>query len=211
MPRKIKSKKDTYKTHPVKDKRERDALMVYFLRKKDRAKSDKKYYQAYRNYILLLLGFNTAFRAEDLLQIRVEKLEKGYISIKEFKTGKIQNWRMNNNLYKELLNYFKKFNLTKYDYLFCNIPGNSKPITRQRADDILEEAALGIKLKQDFSMHSMRKTFAYHYYMDTGKLLTLQRMLNHSKPDTTLLYIEYDSTDVENERNNIYYSGVRRT
>lgn len=208
-PRVIKSINSTKKTHPLKNKREMKSLMLYFLKNREIAETDCKFFQAYRNYILLLLGFNTAFRAEDLIQLRVDKIKKGYVSITEFKTKKIMNFRMNKGLYSEILDYIETFKLCDYDFLFTRDPRGFKPLTRQRGDDILYEAADAIKLRQDFSMHSMRKTFAYHFYLDTGKLLTLQRMLNHVSPAITLLYIEWDTSDMEQEREKTYYSGVK--
>lgn len=40
--------------------------------------------------MLFLIGFNTAFRAEDLLQLRVKDVIKGFVSIKENKTKKFK-------------------------------------------------------------------------------------------------------------------------
>ena len=208
-PRVIKAINSTRKTHPIKNKREMNSLMLYFLKKREIAKTDCKFFQAYRNYILLLLGFNTAFRAEDLIQLRVDKIKKGYVSIKEFKTNKIQNFRMDKRLHNEVLGYIETFKLCDYDFLFTREPRGFKPLTRQQGDNILYDAADAVKLRQDFSMHSMRKTFAYHFYLDTGKLLTCQKMLNHEKPEVTLRYIEWDTSDMEQEREKTYYSGVR--
>lgn len=206
--RKIKTTTTSKATVPIKKESERSAIMVYWLKRRDQSKSKIKYFQYYRNYLLCLLGFNTAFRAEDLLQLKVENLKKGYMSIKEAKTGKPQNYRLNNDLHKEIMDYIEKFNLADYDYLFTMRPGDYLPITKQRTNKLLKEAAEGTNLKQRFSLHSMRKTFAYHFYKDTGKLLTLMKMLNHTSPDITLIYICWDTTDMENERENTYYSGV---
>lgn len=197
------------KTIPIKNKKEMTALMAFWWKKYLDAKTEKKKWKAYRNYIFCLIGFNTAFRAEDLLQLKVKTLKKGYYSIKERKTKKWQNFRMQNDLYKEILSFIERFNLNDSDYLFTRECKGTYPLTRQAANKtILYPAAEGIKLKQDFSVHSMRKTFAYQYYVRTGNLLTLMKMLNHSDPAVTLRYICWESTDMEIERNKIYYSGV---
>ena len=81
--RRIKYFGGQHETKPIKEQREIDALYNYFLKQIERSKSDIKRYQAERNYMLIHIGLNTAFRAEDLLQLRVADVRKGYISIKE--------------------------------------------------------------------------------------------------------------------------------
>ena len=207
--RKIKSKNNCKATFPVKNKREMNLLINYWKKEYEYAKTESKKNKAYRNYLLILCGFNLAFRAEDLLQLIVLRIKKGYMTIKENKTGKIQNFRLNKEFHKELLKYIETFHLSDYDYLFFSKkPGDSEPITRQGADKNLKKAAKSINLKQDFSMHSLRKTFAYQKYISGTSILTLMKMLNHDNPITTLIYICWDQYDAESERTNTYYSGL---
>lgn len=205
--KKITNKKATV---PIKDKKEMEAITNYFLIKRSEAKTEIKRRQADRNWMLCLLGFNTAFRAEDLLQLKVLELQNGYISIKENKTGKMQNFRMNLKLYEDILEYIDRNKLTQYDYMFFGQKNRSMAITRQQADSVLKEAAKGTKLKSRFSLHSMRKTFGYRYYKDNGKLLTLMKMYNHNDTITTLLYICWGTEDAEESRMQIYNAGSHR-
>lgn len=206
----IKSIVNKKATVPIKDKKEMDAITNYFLIKRENAKTEIKRSQSDRNWMLCLLGFNTAFRAEDLLQLKVCELEGGFISIKENKTGKVQSFRMNQYLYEDILEYIDRNNLSKYDYMFFGQKNRHMAITRQQADTILKEAATETKLKSRFSMHSMRKTFGYRYYKDGGKLLTLMKMYNHTEPTVTLIYICWETDDAEKERTQIYNAGIHR-
>lgn len=205
--KKIVNKKATV---PIKDKKEMEAITNYFLIKRSEAKTEIKRRQADRNWMLCLLGFNTAFRAEDLLQLKVLELQNGYISIKENKTGKMQNFRMNLKLYEDIQEYIERNKLTQYDYMFFGQKNRSMAITRQQANSVLKEAAKGTKLKSRFSLHSMRKTFGYRYYKDNGKLLTLMKMYNHNDTITTLLYICWGTEDAEESRMQIYNAGSHR-
>ena len=103
--RRIKYFAGQHETQPIKDKREIDALYNYFIKRQLQAKSDIKKYQADRDYMLVHIGLNTAFRAEDLLQLRVADVIKGYVQIKENKTGKMQNYKMNKQLHQDILDY----------------------------------------------------------------------------------------------------------
>ena len=89
MARRIKKFGGQQATVPIKNKRDLDALMNYFLVSRERASTEIKRSQADRNWFMVLLAINTAFRAEDLLQLRVADLEDGYVHIKEAKTGKM--------------------------------------------------------------------------------------------------------------------------
>lgn len=221
MGRRIKSVSGKQKTLPVKDDKQLKRIMDYLQYKCDHAKSKIKKYQADRNYMLFLIGFNTAFRAEDLLQLRVSDVFKGYFSIKENKTGKWQHFRMNKQLHEEILEYIKKYDLKQNDYLFM---GQKKkdtksgkswqiiyPITRQNCQDIIFPDVIkscGIDFK--FGLHSLRKTFGYMFYKNGGSLITLMKMYNHDSPDVTLLYVMWDDQDVSQEREAIYIGNKKK-
>lgn len=215
MSRKIKTDKGKKATLPIKDDKLLKRVMDYLQIESAHAKSDIKKYQADRNYMLFLIGFNTAFRAEDLLQLKVKDIEKGYISIKENKTGKWQHFRMNKQLHDDIMEYVNKYNLVSNDYLFMGqkkketFNGKTRaiiyPITRQNCQKSIFPKvikACGIDFK--FGLHSLRKTFGYMWYKHGGSLITLQKMYNHYSPEVTLLYVMWDSEDVEKEREAIY-------
>ena len=220
MSRRLKKSGGKEKTLPIKDEKLFKRVMDYLRYQSSIAKTEIKKYQADRNYMLFLIGFNTAFRAEDLLQLRVKDVEKGYVSIKENKTGKWQHFRMNKELHNEIMNYINKYKLNSNSYLFM---GQKKkdtykgvtrdviyPITRQNCRcSIFAKVikACGIDFK--FGLHSLRKTFGYMWIKNGGKLVTLQKMYNHDAPSTTMLYVMWDINDVEEDRESIYIGGEK--
>ncbi len=207
-------------TLPIKDSKLLKRVMDFLMKKREQAKTPIKKYQAHRNYMLFLIGFNTAFRAEDLLQLRVKDVIKGYFSIKENKTGKMQNFKMNKQLHSEILEYIDLYNLQPNDYLFM---GQKKkdtyqgvtrdviyPITRQNCQEIIFPKVIeGCGINFPFGLHSLRKTFGYMYIKAGGNILTLMKMYNHDEPSTTLLYVMWDTTDIEKERESIFIGGKR--
>jgi len=215
MARRIKYFGGKKQTLPIKDPKLLKKVFDFLIREKEHAKTDIKKYQAYRNYILFLVGFNTAFRAEDLLQLKVKDVEKGYVSIKENKTGKVQNFRMNKQLHEEIMEYIKTYELTTNDYLFMGqkkhdtYKGKTQaviyPITRQNCQNVIFPKvikACGIDFK--FGLHSLRKTFGYMYILNGGNVITLMKMYNHDSPDVTLLYVMWNTEDIEKERESIF-------
>lgn len=202
--RRIKSFGGQKATVPIKDKRYINLITDYFLKERERAKTPLKKQQADRNWLLAYIGFNTAFRTEDLLQLRPADMYGGYMRIKENKTGKTQNFKLNKQLYQSILDYVERNNLTEYDYFFAGQKNREFAITRQQADRILRKAAKAIKLKQPFSLHSMRKTFGYQYIASGGNILTLSKMYNHEDVPTTEIYICWGIDDAEKARSSIH-------
>ena len=221
MARRIKTHGGQKMTLPIKEHKMLDRLMIYLIHEKEHAKTPIKKYQSYRNYILFLIGLNTAFRAEDLLQLRVADVIKGYVSIKENKTGKMQNFRMNKRLHDEILEYIKEYDLKTNDYLFMGqkkkdtYKGITKnilyPITKQNCQNVIfpkVKKACGIDFT--FGLHSLRKTFGYMYILNGGNILTLMKMYNHDKPETTLLYVMWNTEDAEKSREAIFIGGNKK-
>lgn len=208
--RRIKTFGGQKETLPIKSEKTLSAILNYAWSKVEHAKTDKKRHLAYRNYMILLVGFNTAFRAEDLLQLKVFQLEKGYISIKENKTGKMQNFRMNKEFYEEVKKYITTFDLKSSDYMFM---GQKKkqtykgkiynviyPITRQQGHRIVSSYGKAVNIDFVFGLHSLRKTFGYMYIKNGGKPETLMKMYNHDDYNYTMRYVHWGIDDAENDR-----------
>ncbi len=210
MSRRIKYFAGQHETKPIKEQRMLDDLYGYLINKINAAKSEIKRYQAERNYMLIHVGLNTAFRAEDLLQLRVVDVFKGYVSIKENKTGKMQNFRMNGKLHQDILAFIEKYNLGPYDYLFrgqmkyVNGVKYIYPINRQRAYQIVKETGEAIGIPFCFGVHSLRKTFGYQYIKNGGNVITLMKMYNHDSTDVTLRYVCWGKEDAEHDREAMY-------
>ena len=210
MTRRIKHFGGQHTTLPIKSKRQLDELFCMLLKRVEEARTPIKRYQAERNYMLVLIGVNTAFRAEDLLQLRVVDVEKGYFSIKELKTGKMQNFRMNKELHAKILSYIDRWQLNPYDYMFRgqkSTVGGKKyvyPLTRQQGYTIIRNIGQDIGIGYTFGLHSLRKTFGYHYIASGGNVLTLMKMYNHDEPDVTLLYVCWGKDDAERDRGAVF-------
>lgn len=213
MARRVKTFGGQEETLPIKNPKQIEALLSYFLIKRDKAKSNIKKYQWDRNYMLCLVGFNTAFRAEDLLQLRKKDLN-GYVHIKENKTGKMQNFRMNKDFYQEVTEYCSRWEITDNEYLFMGQKKSQTydgktypiilPITRQQAHRIVSRAGDAIGIDYVFGLHSLRKTFGYQYIQNGGKPETLMKMYNHEDYDYTKRYVHWGIEDAEADREAMY-------
>lgn len=185
-------------------------MLVLCKKRRNQAEEDNNKEQQYlwdRNYMILVIGMNLAFRIEDIIQLKVDYFKNGGIYIREFKTNKEQSFELHPSLYKDIINYINRNNLIDGEYLFKSRKGTNIPITRQRAWQIIKELSDEVKVSYVVGCHSLRKYFAREYYEQTGDLIGLKEMLNHSSETVTLRYICWEEDDKNIKRKNFYLGG----
>ena len=139
-----------------------------------------------RNYILIMTGTYTGLRISDILRLKVKDVYgKKYIDIREKKTGKRNLIEINPDLRQAYREYCLEMN--EEDYLFRKININ-KAISRTMAWKIMKDIGNRFGV-ENLGTHTLRKTFGFHYYKNTGDIATLMQMFNHSKESITLNYI----------------------
>ncbi len=159
-----------------------------------------------RDYVLFMTGIYLGRRISDILQYRVRDLRgKERISIPERKTGDTVLLPVNPHLQKIYRQYFK--GRKDYEFAFRNSRSRqNKPISRVRVWQILNQAAEAVCYKDSLSCHTLRKTFAYWLYMDTGgDIVMVQEVLGHDDPSITRRYIGIDQQKKEKAINNLHF------
>jgi site-specific recombinase XerD len=79
----------------------------------------------------------------------------------------------------------------------------NRPITRQRAWQVINEAAQAVGIQDEIGTHTLRKTFGYHARMKKGVSIELiQKLFNHSAPSITMKYIGI----TQDELDNVYFN-----
>lgn len=143
--------------------------------------------KSYRDYAIFHVGLNTGLRISDILRLRVSDVKKKtHITIKEKKTKKLRKIKINYAMQDFFNDYIEGMN--DDEYLFQSRKGENKPITRQHAYRVFNEAAEKVGI-HDIGTHTMRKSMGYHYYQKTKDVATLMELFNHSAPKITLRYI----------------------
>lgn len=151
-----------------------------------------------RDYILFLIGINTGLRVGDLLKLKVSDVKrKKKLIIQEGKTKKPRTINLT-NIYEEIESYIHQIDS---QWLFPSRKGD-KSITPTQAYRQLNKAARMVDIEDGIGTHTMRKTFGYWFYKQTRDVAKLQKLLNHSHPDITLLYIGITDEEIENDLNN---------
>ncbi len=158
-----------------------------------------------RDYVLFMCGVYLGRRISDILQYRVRDLRgKEQIAIAEAKTGKTILLPVNAHLQKILQAYFK--GRKDYEYVFRRRGKGNLPISRVRAWQILQKAARELDYKGSLSCHTLRKTFGYWLYKNTGgDIVLVQELLGHSSPAYTRRYIGIDQGKKEKAINELHF------
>ena len=174
---------------PIKDKKDIARIAEYFYQKGQ-----------YRNELLFLIGCSVGLRGSDLMEVKVgDFAPPNYQArIREQKTEKYRTVTLNAmaiQAYHALVESMP--GCTKDTYLFQSQRQGNCSIQRHSFARILREAQRDLDLPYRLGTHSMRKTFAYHIFMDNQQtpevLAYLQHILNHRDSATTLRYIGLDS------------------
>lgn len=152
-----------------------------------------------RDYVLFIVGINCARRIGDIVKFKVSDFLnsdgtwKEHFKIKEEKTNKPIKIKINSAVKEAITMQLATFKDYSFDtYVFQSRDGENKPLETRSVHRIMKEMAraTGLDKKYNIGTHSLRKTWARHYYIKhPTEIVKIQRALNHSSPEVTLRYI----------------------
>lgn len=138
--------------------------------------------------LLWELGIDSGFRISDLLNIRARDVVP-VLCITEQKTGKYRAIKITEAVLNDLQFFIDDFQLAPGEFLFFRrLNRRDVPMSRQWAHRVIALASNKIGLIS-IGAHSMRKIYACNVYKRTRSIKSVQEALNHSKPETTLIYL----------------------
>lgn len=143
--------------------------------------------------LLVIAGINLGLRISDLLRLTFADLRKDSIVLKEKKTGKERNLRVNHNIkaamefFQEEPNQFHAFRSQK-----------KSVFSPQQVNRLMKKYFKG----EDISTHSLRKTFGRQVWNNDGcserALLYLSELFNHTSAQVTRKYLGIKQEELDN-------------
>ena len=124
----------------------------------------------YKYYIMFELGVGTGLQLQDILAFKNKDVTNKKEITVEIGTKNIKN----------------TFSIPKDLILGHNT--SNKPVSREQAYRVLRAAGHKIGLSS-IGAQTMRKTFAWKYYKETGDIYYLQNLFNHASPSITYRFI----------------------
>lgn len=148
-----------------------------------------------RDYLLFVLGINSAYRISDLIRVRfhdvIDEKQKvrSHLSMIEQKTGTENKVALSKGVQKAIVSYVQAhYKGDSNEFVFRSRKGVNQHIRREQAWQILSDAAKEIGL-ENIGTHSLRKTFGYHQIKRGTNITLLMKMFNHSSESVTLRYV----------------------
>lgn len=145
-------------------------------------------------FVMYSIGIYSGLRISDILSLKVRDVkDKTEIRVRERKTGKERFFPINTQLAPIIAAYCK--DMKNWEYLIPSTKKAAKPVSREYAYRIMHEAGLKFGLEH-LGTHTLRKTFGYHFYLQTKDIVLLMRILNHNDQSKTLRYIGIEQTTI---------------
>lgn len=163
-------------------------------------KPDSKHcsFVEYQCWVITNLLFSTGIRRHSLVNIKVKDIDlpNRLLTLSVTKNRKILLVPLSHAMVEILTDYVKSRDYrSDDDFLFCNAYG--QPLKKST----ITHAILAYNKKRGVEtsgMHRYRHTFAKHWILNGGNVVTLSRLLGHSSLDVTQNYINLLTSDAQN-------------
>lgn len=157
----------------------------------------------YQAWVISSFLFSTGVRQRSLINIQVKDLDfdNNVVYVNVTKNRKPLIVPLNRSIANILKDYLKiRQHKTENDYLFCSVFGNqlSKSTSYHMLYDYNKRRGV-----QTTGIHRYRHTFAKKWILSGGDVVSLSKLLGHSKLDITQNYINLLVSDVAKKVNEI--------
>jgi len=149
-----------------------------------------------RDRLLLTLLWETGTRISEAIAIRLRDVGRDGIRV----LGKGMAERVvfvRDTLVSSILFYAHEQGMGRDDFLFPSRKGGH--VTKQRADQIIKQAAKRANLERTVHAHLFRHGYAINFLNCGGRLDALQEQLGHRDINTTRIYLRLTDADVKRE------------
>lgn len=149
--------------------------------KEELRKVDDKY------YIMFEIGLGSGMLLQDILKLKNKDVYKK--DTLKVKIG-VRQIETCYNIPKEVQDIITNYidGRDKNGYLILGHNGSNSPLSREQAYRVFKSVGKSIGLST-IGAQTMRKTFAWNYYKETGDITYLQNLFNHASPSITYRYI----------------------
>lgn len=153
-----------------------------------------------RNLCLFTLGINTAYRASELLSIRVDQVSHlragDLLEIKQRKTNTLRTVAVNATAVSAIDNWLSAHpNPEANSPLFVGLRGNCLRVSS--VCHLVKHWCEAAKSKGNYGSHSLRKTWGFHQRVTKGSSLPLiMKAFGHKSEQQTLDYLGILSEEI---------------
>lgn len=142
-----------------------------------------------KHKLMISLMYGAGLRVSELTNLRVENLdiEKGFGYVRGGKGNKDRMFLIPKILREEISELIVSEKLIRNNYLFCS--NRKTKYSTKSLQMIVRKSAGKAKLKNRISCHTLRHSFATHLIENGYDLGSVQSLLGHKSPETTMIYV----------------------
>jgi len=151
--------------------------------------------------MMIRLGLGSGLRCSELIELRVGDLDLGHeptIFVRKGKGDKEREVPISGELKNRLRRWIRKYGLSDEDYVL------TRRYSRMGLHDQFKKALEAAGLPDRYSLHSMRHTYGTYLYERERDLRLVQRMMGHSKPQVTQIYVGVTKEAAFRQVNGLY-------
>ncbi|TLS48852.1 integrase [Paenibacillus antri] len=159
---------------------------------------DRSTFTGYRNYIMMLVLFDTGIRLKELTNLRVTDIdfEEQTIRILQGKGRKHRIVPIQRTCVLQLNHYLQERGKLEHDRLWVNL--DNQPFEDSGIRVMISRYCKAAEIQGvQCSCHTFRHTFAKQYLLNGGDMFTLKNILGHERMETTEYYVELFSRDMQ--------------
>jgi integrase/recombinase XerD len=142
-----------------------------------------------KHLLMISLMYSAGLRVGELVNLKVKDLEieRGYGYVRDGKGGKDRIFVIAVKLKKELSEHITLNGLGVDNYLFKG--QKNRHISTQTIRAIIKKATKKAGIYKNIHPHTMRHSFSTHIIENGYDLMSLQSLLGHKSPETTITYV----------------------
>lgn len=156
---------------------------------------DTSTFAGLRDYTMCLFIIDTGIRPSEVVQIRKEDVANGQVHLKgEITKTRVPRTVPVSNYIITMIQRLHSYEPQEWNnkYLFCNSEGGKLKTLSFRHNIHKVALKTGINL----TPYDFRHIFATTYIRNGGDAFTLQRIMGHSKPSMTMIYVNLNGDDL---------------
>ncbi len=153
-----------------------------------------------RDFCLFTLGINTAYRANEILSIRVREVEHlkvgDFLEVKQSKVKKYRGVTLNKNVIESITGLLSSRQYQSDDFLFYSQRANALSV--ESVNHLVKQWCKDVGLNGNYGSHSLRKTWGYHQRTQkNAPVPLLMEAFGHSTQKQTLDYLGIQSHEIQ--------------
>ena len=156
-----------------------------------------------RNLCLFVLGINTAYRASELLSIKVWQVRDiqvgDTLEIKQKKNGKYRRASLNKVVVQSTHNWLKYHPNPEPEAPLFLSKKRPSALTVSALTHMVKDWCAKVGLAGNYGSHTLRKTWGYqHRVLKDTPIPLLMQAYGHASQQQTLAYLGIQDTEIEN-------------